>query len=259
MRFGRLVTLHVDEDATSKKKETCWLCQCDCGNTKSFRSRNLAYGTTQSCGCLHREQLIARNYKHGQTNTKLHTHWMAMKQRCLNPNTEYYYLYGGKGIKVYDEWLTNFNAFAQQAISNGYDDSLSLDRIDSNGNYSPENCRWITMKGQANNISRNHHIVYKGESLTLSQASDKYNIPYNTLKQRINLLHWTADKAIETPVRNIKHDFYYNGCIYTGEEISVMFGFSKPYAGYLLKQGKTENEVIDYLKTHSKENKQYGI
>lgn len=253
MRFGRLETIRVDQSKSRNSSAVYWVCQCDCGNTKSILASSLTRGTTRSCGCLHREGLQNRNHKHGLSRHPLYTHWCAMKQRCDYPGSEFYYCYGGRGIRVCCEWENDFLSFFQWSMSHGYHDGLTLDRIDPNGNYCPENCRWATDKDQANNTTKNHWIVYNNERMTIAQASERYYVPYHTLKARINTLHWSVEKAIETPVRNAKHRFVYHGKEYTGEEISLLFGFSKPYAGYLLKNGLTHEQVIDYLIEHAKE------
>ena len=159
MRFGRLVVLGMDVENKSKH-DNYWLCKCDCGAIKSATTGNLSYGTVKSCGCLRKEQAIARiqeaakrNVIHGEAGkTALYSVWHAMKQRCTNPKISNYQWYGAKGIKVCAEW-NDFAEFARWAYSNGYIDRqdvergqrLSLDRIDSRKDYCPENCRWITV------------------------------------------------------------------------------------------------------------------
>lgn len=160
-RFGNVSVISRAENATSgKKKETMWLCRCDaCGKEFTTRSRTLLHGNIKSCGCLRLEcaveGAIKANTKHGATHhrgtTKLYNIWLRMKDRCRNPNSSNYKYYGGRGISVCEEWRHDFAAFRDWALANGYQEGLSIDRIDVNGNYCPENCRWITMAEQQRN------------------------------------------------------------------------------------------------------------
>lgn len=152
MRFGYLTVLSKDESLKYKHQtHTTWLCLCDCGNTTIVRGYCLRNGHTQSCGCLGREKRLKSATKHGQSETRLYAIWHAMKQRCFNPNHKNYVDYGGRGIKVCEEWKNDFQAFYDWAMANGYEESLSIDRINNDGNYEPQNCRWVTMKEQCNN------------------------------------------------------------------------------------------------------------
>lgn len=149
-RFGRLTV--IEQSDIVQSGNACWICKCDCGNiTKPIVGTSLRCGFTQSCGCLRLERLVASCTTHGKSNTKLHGVWNTMKQRCTNPNNEKYNDYGGRGIVVCEEWRNSFEVFYEWAMSSGYAEGLSIDRIDVNGNYCPDNCRWATALEQRHN------------------------------------------------------------------------------------------------------------
>ncbi len=154
IRFGRITVISIIGRNKFKKLE--WLCQCDCGNTFSALGNDLRTGRTISCGCYKKEMLIRHNTKHDSCSNRLYGVWKSMKQRCTNPNCKDYKNYGNRGICVCDEWFHDFNAFRNWAYSHGYDETApqyqcTIDRIDPDGNYCPDNCRWVDMKEQRNN------------------------------------------------------------------------------------------------------------
>ena len=169
MKYGRLTVVEFDRLQNHK---TYWKCVCDCGLTVIATGNNLRSGNTSSCGCLRRETTSQRgiaNMKHGESHsnrTRLYSIWCGMRQRCENPNRTAYKLYGGKGVSVCDEWK-DYQKFKSWAEANGYADNLSIDRIDSNGNYCPENCRWITLSDNVARANKNHTTrkVIRGEGL----------------------------------------------------------------------------------------------
>ena len=145
-RFGRLTVVKLYSHATRKPwRQTRWLCNCDCGNEIIVQNGNLHTGNTKSCGCLRLENKGA--YK--PNPNRLYNSWHSMKQRCKNKANNRYHLYGGRGIKVCSEWDKSFDKFKEWALSNGYSENLTIDRIDPNGDYCPENCRWIPPQKQS--------------------------------------------------------------------------------------------------------------
>lgn len=152
-RFGRLTVI---DEAPKKDKYIRWNCVCDCGNHIEVSTRDLRRGDTKSCGCLQQENRSTCHIKHNETNTRLYYVWQNMKHRCYREKDKSYFHYGGRGITVCDEWLHDFSAFSKWAYENGYDETAkkgqcTIDRIDNDRGYSPNNCRWITMKEQCTN------------------------------------------------------------------------------------------------------------
>ena len=194
-RFGRLVVLERAESAPNHK--TQWLCQCDCGSQVIVRSDSLLSGRTLSCGCLQRE----RTTIHGETGDPLYYTWQAMRYRCNNPGNKNYENYGGRGITVCDDWNDDYISFRDWALNNGYEQGLSIDRINNDLGYNPDNCRWATAKQQQNN--RRCNVIYSlnGEAHTLSEWCDIVNLPYKTVIARINDRGWPFEQAITTPIR----------------------------------------------------------
>lgn len=133
--------------------------------------------------------------------TRLGSIYHNMKTRCTNPNYDKYKWYGGKGISVCEEWSNSYDTFEEWALRHGYTDDLTLDRIDPNGNYCPENCRWVSRKEQANNRSSNHFLTYNGKTMTIMQWSEETGLDYNCINQRIQA-GWPVDKALTAPVQN---------------------------------------------------------
>ncbi len=195
-RFGRLTAIKYI--GKSKGKQTLWECKCDCGNIAIVHHQNLKSGHTSSCGCYNSEVASEREKEHGQSGTRLYNIWHDMIYRCYNGNHRSYKDYGGKGIIVCNEWKDDFEAFRNWAIENGYKENLSIDRIDSDKNYCPENCRWATDIQQANNTSRNLIFTVDGCTDTLANLCRKYNIPYTLAHSRI-YRNWDIKKALTEP------------------------------------------------------------
>lgn len=181
-RFGRLTVLEYI--GTNKRRESLWLCECDCGNQAIIPKTALKTSHTKSCGCLHKDVVGERSTKHSLSGHPLYNNWDSMHQRCINKNNIRYSRYGGRGITVCDEWK-DFKNFYDWSIDNGYEPGLSIDRIDNDGNYEPGNCRWADTITQANNKSTCRYITYNGVKHTLMEWSRLFNVPYTTLCKRI--------------------------------------------------------------------------
>lgn len=152
-RFGRLTVISRAEDRVypSGKHGTAYFCRCDCGVGKIIPTTALRQGRSRSCGCLQEQVRSDVHKKHGNCDHRLYNIWTNMKQRCRNRKNPDFKNYGGRGIKVCEEWLGSFKAFYAWALANGYRENLSIDRIDVNGNYEPSNCRWATALEQRHN------------------------------------------------------------------------------------------------------------
>ena len=196
-KFGRLTVIMR---SIGKYPRPHYNCICECGNKIIVDGRSLTSGNTRSCGCLHKEQLAERNTKHGERYTKLYKTWISMKQRCTIHKSKYKQ-WEGRGVRVCEEWSDSFIAFKEWAIANGYNDTLTIDRIDVNGNYEPSNCRWITKAEQQFNKTNTRYFEYNGQKKCLAEWAEIFGINKPTLYNRVYNLHWSIEKALETEVR----------------------------------------------------------
>jgi hypothetical protein len=197
-KFGRLQVLSFSH--IGKDKRTYWDCVCDCGKTKIANGKSLRNGNVRSCGCFNTESIIKRQTTHGKTKIKEYNIWEKMKNRCYCEKDKRYKNYGGRGIKVCDEWKNSFENFIND-MGLRPDINHSLDRIDNNKGYCKENCRWATRLEQANNKSNSRLLTYNGLSLTTRQWSEKLNVNFKTLNSRI-AKKWTIERALNTPIIN---------------------------------------------------------
>ena len=188
-KFGKLNVISRAGSSSTGKAQ--WLCKCDCGTNKTVRAADLKNGRVLSCGCYRKE----RATKHGLKHDRLYRIWVAMRQRCNNPKNDGFEYYGGRGIKVCNEW-DDFKTFNEWSMSHGYADNLTIDRIDVNGNYEPSNCRWVLEVVQGSNKRNNVFLEFNGETHTLSEWAKKLGINRNTIDTRY--------KAGKTPAEILK-------------------------------------------------------
>ena len=184
-RFGKITVLGRIKKENSKR--TSFLCQCDCGIKKVSQSEDLRRGKIKSCGCWkaqHIKDVGHMNRKHGKTESRLYHIWRGSKERCQNKNSKDYKNYGGRGITICEEWIKDFQSFYEWAMSHGYRDDLTIDRIDVNGNYCPENCRWVDIKTQNQNKTNTVNITIKGKTKCLSEWERILGICRHTIKKR---------------------------------------------------------------------------
>lgn len=189
-RFGRLVLIRPL--SINGSNGAIWECKCDCGNVVNISGHNIMATGIKSCGCLKRERSDNKVF-----DTRLHSIWNNMKDRCKNHNNPNYKHYGGRGISICDEWK-DFRTFKDWAESHGYTDELTIERIDVNGNYCPQNCRWATVKEQAQNKRNTLLYLYKGKVVTLSELAEITNQTYDNLHyhyQNNTLDKWLADRG----------------------------------------------------------------
>lgn len=198
--FGLLKVLSRENDyiTPSGGKHKKYLCECSCGNIVSVMKEHLTSGRQRSCGCLKKN--CCGHPTHREIHTRLYRTWGNMVNRCTNSNNPAWERYGGRGISVCNEW-TDYITFSEWAKQNGYQDNLTIDRIDNNGNYCPENCRWVSTFVQANNTSKNHFITYNGDTKTIGEWARYLGIPYKTLHYRIVSLKWDIERAFTQPLR----------------------------------------------------------
>lgn len=194
--FGKLTV--IGRGDANGRKGVYWNCICQCGNSCTVHARALVSGHTKSCGCYNVE-IASLPKTHGLCHTNEHAIWKAMRQRCKNKNASNYYRYGGRGIKICEEWNL-FEAFYKWCIESGFEAGMTIDRIDNNGNYSPENCRWADRITQGNNKSNNKKIVYRGVPLSLNQIERMTGIDRRTIAYRVKS-GWDAEKIVNTPAK----------------------------------------------------------
>lgn len=201
-RFGRLQVVSQAPKKTYTK-QIVWKCICDCGNSIDVVGGDLRSGKVKSCGCYNREKLIDCNLKHGRSKTRLYRIWSGIKARTTCETNHAYERYGGKGITICEEWKNNFLKFEKWAYENGYNDNLTIDRINNEDGYKPDNCRWSDYYVQANNTSKNVYIKKDNEIHTLAEWCRILHLSYSMVCGRLKR-GWSADMLFIPPVRKKK-------------------------------------------------------
>lgn len=191
-KFGKIT---VVEYSHYEKERSYWKCVCECGNEKTISGQDLRRGHAKSCGCYNYEH----NKTHGLSGTRLYNAWTHMIHRCYDISDINYKNYGGRGIFVCEEWRSSYETFYIWAVSNGYEEHLTLERMDVNANYSPSNCKWITMDEQRLNKRDTVRIIHKGESITLVELSRITGIPRSNLAMRYK--HGDRDERLVRPIK----------------------------------------------------------
>lgn len=187
----------------NEKGNELWECICDCGNISIKTSNNLYSLKIKSCGCMKNKGYP----KHSLSNTRIYNIYEKMKSRCNNEKCSGYVDYGGRGISVCDDWMDSFVNFYNWSIVNGYSDLLTIDRINVDGNYSPNNCRWADMKTQQNNRRNNRKVSYNGIEKNVSQWAEEFGMPEDRLLMRLNN-GWTVEDALLKPkMKNKKKEY----------------------------------------------------
>lgn len=198
-KFGRLTVIERGPDYVkpSGKHEIKWHCRCECGNEIDVLGENLKRGVSRSCGCYRKETTRSRTATHGESNTRLYGIWLSMKRRCYLPSDHAYADYGGRGIHVCPECVASFEEFRDWSYSHGYTEDLSIDRIDNDGNYEPNNCRWVDCVAQANNRRSNHVLTFRGETHNVTQWAAILGKNPKTIFTRL-YVGWPVEKALTT-------------------------------------------------------------
>lgn len=188
--------LAVNQNGKRANGNITWNCICDCGKSCTVDGHDLRSGKAKSCGCSRSKWSKEAITTHGMRYTKIYKTWEAMKRRCSNPNAERYKNYGGRGVRVCSEWI-QFAGFYRWALQSEYREDLSIERIDVNGNYEPNNCTWIPVNLQCFNKTNSRKFECQGKLLTIAEWSSLTHIPYAALYQRIVKLKWTPERAIK--------------------------------------------------------------
>lgn len=206
-KFGRLTVVGFGERKLSNGANCItWDCKCDCGNMAYGKlPKYVKSGEVMSCGCLKREQnahnLGEKRKTHGKTDTRLYRIWEGMRRRCRLATEPAYERYGGRGIRVCEDW-SDFQKFYEWAMTNGYEENLTIERIDVDGNYEPSNCTWIPLGKQAWNKRDTIRVDIDGDVVPLKEACRRLNLPYKAVHLRITRYGMTLEEAFSKPFKS---------------------------------------------------------
>lgn len=251
-RFGRLTVIERVNGTVvrGKSPKVFWRCKCDCGNIREIDGYSLRSGNTQSCGCIFMETIT----KHGGYGERLYKIWSQMKERCNNPHNKHYSYYGGKGVAVCEEW-TEYAPFRDWSIKNGYSGGLSIDRIDPNKGYSPDNCRWITISENSRKASKKHIITVNGISKNCAEWETSLNLGRNAVT------HWIKRHGEDYAIKKI--DARMNPENYDEKEFAdpsfkrwkylTVNGETLPYSTWSRKIGMSPSTVKQWVDNRGEE------
>jgi len=244
-KYGNLTVISMLGRVSNTSAHYYSRVRCDCGNEFDTRDTRLIHGSVTKCHeCWKKSQ-----GRHHMTGTPIHNLWLNMRQRCSNPNSQDYKDYGGRGIRVCDEWNNSFESFYEWATTNGYEKGLSIDRIDVNGNYEPENCRFANAIEQGTNKRNNVYLDYEGETVAMSEASRRCGISEGTLGFRLrkgwneyDATHKELCKGYETTIRDMAHNITYT--FHSLGEASLFIGMNKGYLSNKLAKANSNSIQI---------------
>ena len=248
-KFGRLEVLDLDHKQQSGNRERYyWLCRCDCGKLHVVRTDELTGGSVKSCGCYHKETAIehvSKHHKHKMSGSNIYSRWLGMKARCFNENASSYERYGGRGISIYEPWITDFQAFYDyvSALPNYGKDGYSIDRIDNYGNYEPGNVRWVDCQTQARNRRSNVLVKYDNIQMTAIEAADKSGLNYGCLQGRLKR-NIDGRNHFRPAGQNAQHIIEIDGKEYTFKEIAALAKISLGAVYQRYKAGKRGIELF---------------
>lgn len=201
-QYGRLTVIKRADDYVSPKGRHIarFKCKCECGKIFYATSSNILGGRTKGCGCIMHSGTWGRSYIDGRCKERIYHIWTGMKDRCYNKNNQAYKHYGGKGIGLCDEWINDYPAFRTWAIKNGYKSNLTIERIDTDKGYCPENCKWIPRSEQPRNTAQNRWITYNGKTMILVDWAKELGMNSRTLSSRLNKMHLSVEEAFTRPI-----------------------------------------------------------
>lgn len=246
-QFSDWTVLYEDSPAGNRRR---WMCRCVCGTEKSVWQGNLTQGKSHGCGCVTRMQFGERARKHGKRHTKLYNIWSLMRRRCYDEADASYKNYGARGITVCEEWLgeDGFQNFWDWSYANGYDEDAprgkcTIDRIDVNGRYSPDNCRWVDMRVQARNKQHNRLVEFGDDVMPLVEFCEKYGVSMSLAFERFQR-GWSPAEVMFFNPKDMNGSIEYNGEVNTARGWARRYGIPKSTFQYRITHGWTFEQAI---------------